>query len=188
MYRFIEVMLASVMGGLRWSLTQLLLSPHTRSAQNLIRQTTGDLTASYASLAAPMSPTSPTPHNDEENIPVTPPEHDHHAHHSAEKPQHQHPVTSILHLAPVMAVCVFLAFMVLEMDKLSQSDWFATTSSSLRILAWMTLGGCVAFSMVTAEFEVIRRVGVVTLSVAGIFKVSPHLSVHFSKAYMDRKY
>lgn len=37
------------------------------------------------------------------------------------------------------------------------------------------MGGLVAFAMVVSEFEVIRRVGVVTLSVAGIFKVSVFL-------------
>ncbi|KAI9230633.1 MAG: triose phosphate transporter [Piptocephalis tieghemiana] len=119
---FLQVMLASVMGGLRWSLTQILLSPPPSSSSS-----------------------------------------------SGNHHQKQHPITSVLHLSPIMALCIFFASILVEYDIFS-SHFFLSFLSSFTIFIWMIVGGLVAFAMVVSEFEVIRRVGVVTLSVAGIFK------------------
>lgn len=115
-------MLASLMSGVRWSLTQILLKPHHGSSKQ-------------------------------------------------QQGQEQHPIISVLYLSPMMGIFLLLASIWLELDLLRKSDFFSSLTSSMYILAWMALGGIVAFSMVLAEFEVIRRIGVVSLSVAGIFKV-----------------
>jgi solute carrier family 35 protein C2 len=128
MLGFVQVMLASVMGGLRWSLTQLLLTDNRQKTQ-------------YEPLEQPK-----------------------------DKAHHQHPVATILHLAPVMAVFIFTASIVVESEKFPTSKFFESWQSVSHIMAWMLLGGCVAFAMVVSEFEVIKRIGVVSLSIAGIVK------------------
>jgi solute carrier family 35 protein C2 len=130
---FIQVMLASLMGGLRWSLTQMLLrsSHHNESTTQRERST----------------------------------------HRQTSNHHHQHPIASIMLLSPVMGICLLIAAGILEQSVFS-SHFFSDFSSIIRTLFFMSLGGIIAFVMVVCEFAVIKSVGVVTLSVCGIFKAS----------------
>ncbi|KAK0525419.1 hypothetical protein OC834_005180 [Tilletia horrida] len=83
----------------------------------------------------------------------------------------RNPIATIFWLAPVMAVSMAVASMVVE-------DWrvvlasrhFKTLAISLRTLGLVTAPGVLAFCMHLSEFALIQRTSVVTLSVAGIFK------------------
>ncbi|KAF9581931.1 Triose-phosphate Transporter [Lunasporangiospora selenospora] len=111
-------MLASVLGGLRWSLTQLLLE---RSD------------AKSGSLA--------------------------------------NPISTILFLSPIMGVCLAIVAGIFEgYGTIFESTFFATLESTMTTLGLLLFGGVIAFAMVLAEFNLIARTSVVTLSVLGIVK------------------
>ena len=74
-------------------------------------------------------------------------------------------------LSPVMAVCLLIAAICLERDMFFSSH-FTSFWSTIRTIGYMSVGGIIAFFMVVSEFIVIQRIGVVTLSVCGILKVS----------------
>ncbi|KAF9118888.1 Triose-phosphate Transporter [Mortierella sp. 14UC] len=115
---FIQVMAAAVLGGLRWSLTQILLE-RTDTKQG--------------SLA--------------------------------------NPISTIFFLSPIMGVCLCVVAGIFEgYGTIFGSAFFATTSSGLGTLGLLFLGGVFAFMMVLAEFNLIARTSVVTLSVLGIVK------------------
>ncbi|KAK3808641.1 MAG: triose-phosphate transporter family-domain-containing protein [Benniella sp.] len=115
---FIQVMLASVLGGLRWSLTQLLL------------ERTDTKTGSLAN-----------------------------------------PISTIFFLSPIMGVCLCIVAGVFEGYRtIFSSEFFQTLGSSLGTLGLLFLGGTFAFAMVLAEFNLIARTSVVSLSVLGIVK------------------
>lgn len=115
---FIQVMLASILGGLRWSLTQILLE---RSDTK-----TGSLT---------------------------------------------NPISTIFFLSPIMGVCLCIVAGVFEGYRtIFSSESFQTIGSSLGTLGLLFLGGIFAFAMVLAEFNLIARTSVVSLSVLGIIK------------------
>jgi solute carrier family 35 protein C2 len=112
-------MLASVLGGLRWSLTQLLL------------ERTDTKTGSLAN-----------------------------------------PISTIFFLSPIMGVCLCIVAGVFEGYRtIFGSEFFQTLGSSLGTLGLLFLGGTFAFAMVLAEFNLIARTSVVSLSVLGIVKV-----------------
>ncbi|KAF9908998.1 Triose-phosphate Transporter [Linnemannia zychae] len=115
---FIQVMAAAVLGGLRWSLTQILLE-RTDTKQG--------------SLA--------------------------------------NPISTIFFLSPIMGVCLCVVAGIFEgYGTIFRSAFFATTVSGLATLGLLFLGGVFAFMMVLAEFNLIARTSVVTLSVLGIVK------------------
>ncbi|KAG0201209.1 Triose-phosphate Transporter [Mortierella sp. GBA30] len=115
---FIEVMLASVLGGLRWSLTQLLLE---RSETK-----TGSLA---------------------------------------------NPISTIFFLSPIMGFCLCIVAGVFEgFGNIFGSEFFQSVSTGLVTLGLLFLGGVFAFAMVLAEFNLIARTSVVSLSVLGIIK------------------
>ncbi|KAI8357455.1 triose-phosphate transporter family-domain-containing protein [Mortierella sp. GBAus27b] len=115
---FIQVMLASVLGGLRWSLTQLLLEKSDTKSGSLAN-----------------------------------------------------PISTIFFLSPLMGICLSIVAGIFEGYRtIFQSSFFATLSSSLQTIGLLLLGGLFAFAMVLAEFNLIARTSVVTLSVLGIVK------------------
>ncbi|CAO3572198.1 unnamed protein product [Mortierella alpina] len=115
---FIQVMMASVLGGLRWSLTQLLL------------ERTDTKTGSLAN-----------------------------------------PISTIFFLSPIMGICLCVVAGVFEgYGTIFRSEFFASGSVALGTLGLLFLGGLFAFAMVLAEFNLIARTSVVTLSVLGIIK------------------
>lgn len=117
--RFIQVMLASVLGGLRWSLTQLLLERSDTKTGSLAN-----------------------------------------------------PISTIFFLSPIMGICLCIVAGVFEgYGAIFSSDFFRTVGSSLGTLGMLFLGGIFAFAMVLAEFNLIARTSVVSLSVLGIIKV-----------------
>ncbi|KAL9934898.1 hypothetical protein V8E36_005974 [Tilletia maclaganii] len=81
------------------------------------------------------------------------------------------PIATIFWLAPIMAVSMAVASMIVE-------DWRVVLTSrhfrglavSLKTLGLVTAPGVLAFCMHLSEFALIQRTSVVTLSVAGIFK------------------
>ncbi|KAG0209413.1 Triose-phosphate Transporter [Mortierella sp. NVP41] len=115
---FIQVMMAAVLGGLRWSLTQMLLErTETKSG----------------SLA--------------------------------------NPISTIFFLSPIMGICLCVVAAIFEgFGTIFRSEFFATPASAMSTLGLLFLGGIFAFMMVLAEFNLIARTSVVTLSVLGIVK------------------
>ncbi|KAI8595173.1 triose-phosphate transporter family-domain-containing protein [Dissophora ornata] len=115
---FIQVMLASVLGGLRWSLTQLLLERSDTKSGSLAN-----------------------------------------------------PISTIFFLSPIMGICLFIVAGIFEgYGNIFGSEFFQTVGSSFGTLGLLFLGGIFAFSMVLAEFNLIARTSVVSLSVLGIVK------------------
>lgn len=117
--RFIQVMAASVLGGLRWSLTQILLERTDTKSGSLAN-----------------------------------------------------PISTIFFLSPIMGVCLCIVAGIFEgFGTIFGSHFFATAGSAVATLGLLLLGGIFAFMMVLAEFNLIARTSVVTLSVLGIIKV-----------------
>ncbi|KAF9576253.1 Triose-phosphate Transporter [Mortierella alpina] len=115
---FIQVMLASVLGGLRWSLTQLLLERSNTKTGSLAN-----------------------------------------------------PISTIFFLSPIMGICLCIVAGIFEgFGNIFRSEFFQTIGSSLGTLGLLFLGGIFAFAMVLAEFNLIARTSVVSLSVLGIIK------------------
>ncbi|KAF9177978.1 Triose-phosphate Transporter [Haplosporangium sp. Z 11] len=115
---FIQVMLASVLGGLRWSLTQLLLERSDTKTGSLAN-----------------------------------------------------PISTIFFLSPVMGICLFIVTGVFEgYGNIFSSEFFMSVGSTFVNLGLLFLGGIFAFLMVLAEFNLIARTSVVSLSVLGIIK------------------
>ncbi|KAG0290539.1 Triose-phosphate Transporter [Linnemannia gamsii] len=115
---FIQVMLASVLGGLRWSLTQLLLERTDTKSGSLAN-----------------------------------------------------PISTIFFLSPIMGICLCIVAGVFEgFGTIFSSEFFQTFQSGLFTLGLLFLGGIFAFMMVLAEFNLIARTSVVSLSVLGIIK------------------
>jgi solute carrier family 35 protein C2 len=112
-------MAASVLGGLRWSLTQILLERTDTKSGSLAN-----------------------------------------------------PISTIFFLSPIMGVCLCIVAGIFEgFGTIFGSHFFATAGSAVATLGLLLLGGIFAFMMVLAEFNLIARTSVVTLSVLGIIKV-----------------
>lgn len=112
---FIEIVTATVLSGLRWSLTQILLQKESLGLTN--------------------------------------------------------PIITNYYLSPVMGLTVLIFSMVHEgLFSIFSSEFFGSFISSFKTLGFMSFGGLMAFSMIIAEYNIIMTTGVVTLSVAGIFK------------------
>ncbi|KAF9175152.1 Triose-phosphate Transporter [Mortierella sp. AD010] len=115
---FIQVMLASVLGGLRWSLTQLLLERTDTKSGSLAN-----------------------------------------------------PISTIFFLSPIMGICLCIVAGLFEgYGNIFSSEFFQSAGSTLGTLGLLFLGGVFAFAMVLAEFNLIARTSVVSLSVLGIIK------------------
>ncbi|KAG0329112.1 Triose-phosphate Transporter [Podila horticola] len=115
---FIQVMMASVLGGLRWSLTQLLLEKSDTKSGSLAN-----------------------------------------------------PISTIFFLSPIMGICLCVVAGIFEgFGTIFSSEFFHSTGSALATLGLLFLGGVFAFAMVLAEFNLIARTSVVSLSVLGIIK------------------
>ncbi|KAF9904441.1 Triose-phosphate Transporter [Lobosporangium transversale] len=115
---FIQVMLASVLGGLRWSLTQMLLERSDTKSGSLAN-----------------------------------------------------PISTIFFLSPIMGVCLFIVAGIFEgYGVIFGSVFFSAPLIALETMGLLLLGGLFAFMMVLAEFNLIARTSVVTLSVLGIVK------------------
>ncbi|KAF9538449.1 Triose-phosphate Transporter [Mortierella hygrophila] len=115
---FIQVMAAAVLGGLRWSLTQMLLERTDTKSGSLAN-----------------------------------------------------PISTIFFLSPIMGVCLCIVAGIFEgFGTIFGSPFFATAGSAMGTLGLLFLGGVFAFMMVLAEFNLIARTSVVTLSVLGIVK------------------
>ncbi|KAF9941786.1 Triose-phosphate Transporter [Modicella reniformis] len=115
---FIQVMFASVLGGLRWSLTQMLLEKSDTKSGSLAN-----------------------------------------------------PISTIFFLSPLMGVCLSIVAGIFEgYHTIFQSPFFETFNASMQTFGLLLLGGLFAFAMVLAEFNLIARTSVVTLSVLGIVK------------------
>ncbi|KAI9096991.1 triose-phosphate transporter family-domain-containing protein [Phlyctochytrium arcticum] len=81
------------------------------------------------------------------------------------------PLATTLFLTPLMGVTLLIASGTSEgFSNVFASPFFATFSSSIGILALISLGGALAFLMVVAEFMLVRHTSVVTFSIAGIVK------------------
>ncbi|KAG0081387.1 Triose-phosphate Transporter [Podila epicladia] len=115
---FIQVMMASVLGGLRWSLTQLLLEKSDTKSGSLAN-----------------------------------------------------PISTIFFLSPIMGICLCVVAGIFEgFGTIFSSEFFHSTGSAIATLGLLFLGGAIAFAMVLAEFNLIARTSVVSLSVLGIIK------------------
>lgn len=124
--RFIQVMFASVLGGLRWSLTQLLLERTVTKAGSLAN-----------------------------------------------------PISTIFFLSPIMGICLCVVAGIFEgYGTIFSSEFFSSFSAGIGTLGLLFFGGIIAFAMVLAEFNLIARTSVVSLSVLGIIKVQERMTDH----------
>ncbi|CAL1708093.1 unnamed protein product [Somion occarium] len=81
------------------------------------------------------------------------------------------PVATIFWLAPIMGITLAVISMVIE-DWLGLlgSVFFSNASRTVRTLFFLAAPGVIAFSMILSEFYIIKRAGVVPMSIAGIAK------------------
>ncbi|BEI83876.1 hypothetical protein CcaverHIS002_0404800 [Cutaneotrichosporon cavernicola] len=81
------------------------------------------------------------------------------------------PFATIFWLAPLMGFFLFLFSAIFE-DWIGMftGSYFANPLVALKSIGIIALPGAIAFAMVSSEYFVIQRAGVVPLSVAGIFK------------------
>lgn len=83
------------------------------------------------------------------------------------------PIATIFWLAPVMGVALISLSAIFESWHAifaAQSGYFDTAAHALKTIGLIGAPGILAFGMNLAEFALIKRTSVVTLSVAGIFK------------------
>ncbi|EJU04397.1 TPT-domain-containing protein [Dacryopinax primogenitus] len=117
----ILVLSASACGGLRWSLTQLLLRKHDMGLDT--------------------------------------------------------PASTLYWLAPIMALTLLISSAVVEgLWNVFTSEFFQGTRV-FKTLFFVVLPGLIAFLMVLSEFYIIKRAGVLPMSIAGIFKEVSTISV-----------
>ncbi|KAJ2909423.1 hypothetical protein GGI21_001897 [Coemansia aciculifera] len=82
------------------------------------------------------------------------------------------PFATMSRLTPVMGVCMLAFSLILEdpFTEMSKNKNLDTAHGIAFIVFMMILGGFLAFSMVLAEFFLIARTSVITLSIAGMLK------------------
>ncbi|KAI9490341.1 triose-phosphate transporter family-domain-containing protein [Zychaea mexicana] len=81
------------------------------------------------------------------------------------------PFASIFFLAPAQAVILIVLSAPIEgYPTIFRSAFFVTFGEGIHTTGIILVGGCLAFCMIMAEFFLIKRTSVVTLSVCGIFK------------------
>ncbi|OUM68140.1 hypothetical protein PIROE2DRAFT_25606, partial [Piromyces sp. E2] len=81
------------------------------------------------------------------------------------------PIITNYHLTPVMAFTVFVFSAAHEgLGNIFKSVFFSSFGKIIQTIGYMSFGGTLAFLMIIAEYNIIMNTGVVTLSVAGIFK------------------
>lgn len=83
------------------------------------------------------------------------------------------PIATIFWLAPVMGVCLVSLSAIFESWHnifAAKSGYFDSIPHALKTTGMIAAPGVLAFGMNLAEFALIKRTSVVTLSVAGIFK------------------
>ncbi|KAJ3331889.1 hypothetical protein HDU93_009457, partial [Gonapodya sp. JEL0774] len=140
-----EVIAATVLSGLRWALTQILLRGD--GGQNLASHRTSD--EAHDAL------------DDDATILVMGPE-------SAKSPRAlnhgSNPLLTNLRLTPFMFVSIATAALALEgVPDLSPKG-------APNVFGFVLVAGCVAWCMTLAEYGLIKHAGAVAFSVAGIFK------------------
>ncbi|KAF8585781.1 triose phosphate transporter [Ramaria rubella] len=122
---FLLVISASACGGLRWSLTQILLRKDSKNSMGL----------------------------------DTPP-------------------AALFWMTPAMGVILGVLSMIVDgWFRIFTSRFFDGFGASLMTGLYILLPGTLAFCMITSEFYIIQRAGVVPMSVAGIFKEVATISV-----------
>lgn len=81
------------------------------------------------------------------------------------------PLATNMYLAPIVAVSLFIAFLIEEgFGDLIHAHQFSDPSSAAFLILAIIGGGLIAFLMVNLEFALIATTSVVTFSVAGIVK------------------
>lgn len=83
------------------------------------------------------------------------------------------PIATIFWLSPVMGLCLILLSAMFESWHTifsGNSGYFDTLEHAAKTMGLIAVPGFLAFGMNLAEFALIKRTSVVTLSVAGIFK------------------
>lgn len=116
---FILVISASASGGLRWSLTQLLLKRNKKTGENLGLDT---------------------------------------------------PPAALFWMTPAMGVSLAILSMIVHGLDIFRNKFFDGFSSSFWTCVYILFPGAIAFCMVISEFYILKRAGVVPMSIAGIFK------------------
>lgn len=81
------------------------------------------------------------------------------------------PFATIFWLAPLMGLILFIVSAIVESwIEIFTGPFFANPLVTLKSIAIIVFPGAIAFAMVSSEYFVIQRAGVVPLSIAGIFK------------------
>lgn len=87
-------------------------------------------------------------------------------------PATSNPFATIFFLAPIMFATLFIIALFAEGPSAIVSGLHILVSEQgiAKVLVLLTIPGCLAFCMIAAEFALLQRTSVVTLSICGIFK------------------
>ncbi|KAJ9563611.1 hypothetical protein OSB04_008771 [Centaurea solstitialis] len=145
LWGFIFVMLAAVMSGFRWSMTQILLQK--------------EVYVLYSSVGVKMMtcqhtfrhPQTPTPGGDILGL--------------------KNPLTLMSYVTPVMAVLTAILSLALDpWDEFRTSSYFDSSWHIMRSCLLMLFGGMLAFFMVLTEYILVSVTSAVTVTIAGVVK------------------
>ncbi|KAG8960459.1 Triose-phosphate Transporter [Tulasnella sp. 419] len=140
----IFVFLASAFGGLRWALTQLLLTgahgSHNEGQKHRSRRSARSRNQSSQEKPRGMGLNNPA--------------------------------ATIFFLSPTMFLTLFVVSNLLEgpLPKLASSGFFDSFTGGMKTVGFILFPGALAFAMVMSEYYIIQRTGIVPMSIAGIFK------------------
>ncbi len=85
-------------------------------------------------------------------------------------PEISHPIDSLFHIAPLMAITLLPIAFALEYHKLVEAPQLQTFDGAFASLTLVWVGSFMAFGLVMSEFFLVKTTSSVTLSVAGMFK------------------
>ncbi|KAG4935564.1 hypothetical protein JHK82_049860 [Glycine max] len=146
---FVLVMLAAVMSGFRWCMTQILL-------QNSIKGKT-DTGGSGILLTSPKSRIKGKDQNQIKRAQGT---------HSL-----KNPLVLMSYVSPVMAAATALLSLALDpWDEFRENKYFDNSLHITRSCLLMLLGGTLAFFMVLTEYVLVSVTSAVTVTIAGVVK------------------
>ncbi|KAI8615051.1 triose-phosphate transporter family-domain-containing protein [Chytriomyces sp. MP71] len=144
-FGFTLIQTASMVSGLRWGLTQLLLQMDARKSKTV-------------TLHKPFSGGEKEKLLDED----------------FKSKKQDNPIKTLYRLSPVMAVMFTVGTLLLEAGGehgWRKSSFFADFASTMRTISLLNFGTLLALIMTLSQFYVVSSTGVLTLSVAGTFKV-----------------
>ncbi|KAJ3107611.1 Triose-phosphate Transporter [Phlyctochytrium planicorne] len=104
---------------------------------------------------------------------------------TAKSEAHFGPVTTLNNLSPMMSVLLGFGALLLESQIIFNSPFFSDFKSTAKTIGLLSIGGLLALCMTLAEFYLISKTNVVTLSVA-VFIVVVDAQLISLQGYLQR--